>query len=571
MRRLVKLVAFTLVLVIAVCGTLSLDEPVPSLDYRLIKYTESALTSFDALPQDEHNETVKVIGRFCSIKLPVSRVEEGNTVTEWRGYVNVTGLEAYVPSMDDPFLRLVLVGQDMKPFEFPLPRQGRYPIEFQYLGPDAEEIQVEGDLFAHRGWDGVEYHVLRATEVSPYYVKEDPRPLTEAQVELYTDWKYYHTNNTAHVVIRNLSEDWLYVGRTVSMFKDVDGSWVEVQGYPDDWLVTNEQIILFPGAFWSHTLPLYHLGPGTYRLVKEASHRRGPAVNVETRFEVVERLKNYSNATHMFGLRSINCTLPTVPGRVPVAKAVRVPVTAEDAEEIAVNVFGFAEPYEVEGNTNPSIKKGDKSLEFSTRYDVMYRARSASDLPSFNDWNRTRVVQLAEKFLSRLEPYWVDPTPLNYSITGVGPSHTSSHSTLEVGVRYQLTLEGVALEGPGADFVINVCGYEVTSCEIRRPVVAVEGYTDVTVTPEEAVRRMLRGESATPGLGFEVDQVLPRGSELTITSVTLTYNTDLSRYQEWLTPVYKIKGIAYVDPLVFGEETSSFHWYIYATEFRPPI
>jgi hypothetical protein len=92
MRRLVKPVAFTLILVIVVCGIISLGKPAPPLDYKLIQYTESGLTSFDALPKVEHNETIEVVGRFCSIELPVSHVEGGNTVTEWRGYVNVTGL-----------------------------------------------------------------------------------------------------------------------------------------------------------------------------------------------------------------------------------------------------------------------------------------------------------------------------------------------------------------------------------------------------------------------------------------------------------------------------------------------
>jgi len=55
-----------------------------------------------------------------------------------------------------------------------------------------------------------------------------------------------------------------------------------------------------------------------------------------------------------------------------------------------------------------------------------------------------------------------------------------------------------------------------------------------------------------------------------VKSVAFTYNADLSRYQEWLTPVYVFRGVAHIDPVVYGEETSSFHWYIYATEFRPP-
>jgi hypothetical protein len=79
---------------------------------------------------------------------------------------------------------------------------------------------------------------------------------------------------------------------------------------------------------------------------------------------------------------------------------------------------------------------------------------------------------------------------------------------------------------------------------------------------------MLRGESATPSIGFEVDQVYPLGRLLTINRVQLVYYTSL--YGEWLIPVYVIKSTASVDPVIHGESTAELIWYIYATNYNYP-
>jgi len=502
-------------------------------------------------------------GSLTTFKASVTRESDLDIV----GYGEVYGIKREGMAYPTGYDKVFLLDQENRLIPYPLNlKTSTTALELNNV-LDSKEVSVKGELYNCSAWDGSWFLALKLDNQYIYSVKTDPKPLTEAQVMLYTDSVFYHVNDTAHVKIRNLSEDWLETGRTLWLFKEVNESWTETQPYPNDYLVTNELVFFFPGSSWSHELPLRHLSPGYYKLVKKVSHQDTPEIEVETHFTVIEELVDYSNSTHVFGLESINCTLPTVPDVIPVAKKIVIPISSDEAEEIAVNVFGFTQPYTVDGEVNPTIRTDERQLRFSTRYDMLYRG----DYPdSFNNWNRTRVIETAENFLATLEPYWVDSTPINYSIAQVAPSHISSYSPTtetvrEVGVRYQNTLEDIPLEGSGADFTINVCWDEVSSCEIRRPVVVVEGYINVTVTPSEAIQLMLRGESATPELGFEVDQVLPPGSLLTITDVTLVYHTDQS---EWLVPVYVIRGVAHIDPVLYDEDTSDFWWYVYASDFH---
>jgi hypothetical protein len=504
------------------------------------------------------------IGSLTTYKLPVTQNIEDSSASV--GYGSVYGLDRKGIAYQVGYDKVILLDQNNEPISYPLDlKTSTVALELNNV-LDSRQVSITGELYNCSGWDDSWFLALKVDNQFIYSVKDEPKPLTAAQVRISTDSDYYHPADTATITIRNLSEDWLGAGRTLSLFRDVNGSWVETQGYPDDYFITLEIVMFFPGSTWSHQLPLYHLEEGTYRLVKEVWHDDKPKVEIETCFTVVEELVDYSNSTHAFGLKSVNCSLPFVPDSIPVARKVPVNITAEEAEEIAVYVFGFTEPYEIEGEINPTIRTDEERLSFGTFYDIMYHG----DYPdSFNTWNETNVIETAEAFLAKLEPYWIDETPLNYSIIWVAPSHISSASPLtstvrEVGVRYQNTLEGIPLEGPGADFGISVCQYEVSSCEIRRPVIAVEGYTEVTITPIEAIQLMLRGESATPEIGFEVLQVLPKGSMLTITDVRLVYYTDL--LGEWLVPVYVIRGVAHIDPVIHDEETSDFWWYVFAVD-----
>jgi len=503
-------------------------------------------------------------GSLTTFKASVTRESDLDIV----GYGKVYGIQREHMAYPAGYDKVFLLDQENRLIPYPLNlKTSTIALELNNV-LDSEEVSIKGDLYNCTAWDGSWFLALKVDNQYIYSRKNNPKPLTKSQVLVYTDSVYYHVNDTATVTIRNLSEDWLLSGKSISLYAYVNGSWIETLDYQNYYEYDAWTTMFFPGSSWSHQFPLCHLAPGYYMLEKEVWHGDAPKIKVETCFTICDELVDYSNSTHIFGLESINCTLPTVPDVIPVARKLVIPISSDEAEEIAVNVFGFNEPYEIEEEVNPTIRTDEQQLRFSTRYDMLYRG----DYPdSFNNWNRTRVIETAENFLVKLEPYWVDSTPINYSIVQVAPSHISSYSPItetvrEVGVRYQNTLEDIALEGPGADFTINVCRGKVSSCEIRRPVVVVEDYINVTVTPLEAIQLMLHGESATPELGFEVDQVLPPGSLLTITNVTLVYHTD--QQSEWLVPVYVIRGVAHIDPVLYDEDTSDFWWYVYASGFR---
>jgi hypothetical protein len=527
------------------------------------QYTDEWIASPDPLQPGAPLGETDVIGRLTSAKIPV-------TATTWdaskaypdtlRGFSNVTVVEKRVDEAT-----MVLLDEDYNLITYPVtwsPR--RFYGDLQYL-MDSLQVNVRGELYNYTGWDGELYQVLKLTGVSLYSVKDDPTPLSHFQVKFSTDAKYYHVNDTAKLTITNLSEDWIHFGRRIELYRVENGSLVEAQEFLDNYIVTDELRQLFPGASWTQPTPLYHLEPGEYTIVKEVNYYQGPKVKVETKFTIVERLVSKANATHSYALRALNCTLPEVPERLPIPRVVHVPITVDEAVEIAVNVFGFQEPIDVEGSKRIRIRSQGKELEFMTRYDMFY----FGDYRTFNVWNETRVVHLAEELVSKLEEHWVDSTPLNYSVIGVGPSHRTDGTVLEVGVGYQLTLNGVPLEGPGADFGVSVSNYEISGCEIHRPVLTIEGYEYVKTSPAEAVQRMLRGESDTRALGFDILGARPLGSEVTITRVSLIYNTDLPLPSglDWLVPVYVIEGVLHVDPVIFNEDTIKFYEYILATGF----
>ena len=526
-------------------------------------YTDEWITSTDPLTLGASLGETGVIGRISSVKIPV-------TVTNWdaskthpdtlRGFSNVTAIYR-----GDEGASLVLLDGEGDPIQYPVTwRPRRFHGDLQYI-MDSREVFVRGDLFNFTGWDGEPYPVLRLTDVSLYTVKYDPAPLTPFYVKITADASYYHVNNTTDLTITNLSEDWLQFGRTIELYKVENGSLVEAQAFPDNYVLTAELLNIFPGLSWTQSLPLYHLKPGEYTVVKEVSHRQGPKLKIETNITIVEDFVSKANTTHRFALRALNCTLPEVPQRLPIPRVVHIPITVEEAREIAVEVFEFQEPIEVDEGRRTTIRSQGRELRFLGRYDILY----SGGYRTFNVWNETRLVDLAEELVSKLEEYWVDPTPLNYSVRGVSPSMWTDGTVQEVGVGYQLILNGVPLEGPGADFGVSFSNYEVSGFEIHRPVLTIEGYEYVTTSPAEAVKRMLIGQSDTHALGFDILRARPFGSEVTISKVSLTYYTGLTHPDDvdWLVPVYVIEGVYHVDPVIYEEETMELREYILATGF----
>lgn len=270
---------------------------------------------------------------------------------------------------------------------------------------------------------------------------------------------------------------------------------------------------------------------------------------------------------------SIGCELEDAPEALPVLRRLSIPVSREQAEEIALDVFNFTKIDEIKNIPwgGLELSDEDRRLEFFGLHDVYYHELNARY--TVRDWSEEDMIAIAEGFLSRLEEHW-NPTVVERSLGGVAPSHVSESGGLttvrELGVRYNLSVQGTPLHGPGADFVVGIADGRVISAELHMPALNVEGYDEVTVSPREALEKALSGESAQSQLGFQVSCIRPATGTLNISDVDLFYYTDFHGNQTYLQPVYYIKGVLQ-GPMPGDEEIAQteFHEFIFATDRRP--
>jgi hypothetical protein len=270
---------------------------------------------------------------------------------------------------------------------------------------------------------------------------------------------------------------------------------------------------------------------------------------------------------------SIGCELEDAPETLPVLRRLSIPVSREQAEAIALDVFNFTKIDEIKNIPRGGLELSDddRRLEFFGLHDVYYHELKARY--TVRDWAEEEMIAIAEDCLSRLEEHW-EPTVIERALGGVVPSHVSVLGGLttvrELGVRYNLSVQGTSLHGPGADFVVCIADGRVIRVELHMPALKVEGYDEVTVSPMEALEKALSGESAQSQLGFQVICIRPATGTLNISDVDLIYYTDFHGNQTYLQPVYYIKGV-FEGPMPGDEEIAQteFHEFIFATDRRP--
>ena len=172
------------------------------------------------------------IGSLTTYKLPVTQNIEDSSASV--GYGSVYGLDRKGIAYQVGYDKVILLDQNNEPISYPLDlKTSTVALELNNV-LDSRQVSITGELYNCSGWDDSWFLALKVDNQFIYSVKDEPKPLTAAQVRISTDSDYYHPADTATITIRNLSEDWLGAGRTLSLFRDVNGSWVETQGYPDD-------------------------------------------------------------------------------------------------------------------------------------------------------------------------------------------------------------------------------------------------------------------------------------------------------------------------------------------------
>ena len=255
---------------------------------------------------------------------------------------------------------------------------------------------------------------------------------------------------------------------------------------------------------------------------------------------------------------TLNCSLPKVPEEAPVLMVHKIPVNQSVAVEIAKNVFGFEDVDGVEGLVKGglTVKSGDKELEFFSLYDIFYY--EIGNQYTIGEWSEYEMLEIANEFLERLYDYWGTSELIKVSLQKVGPSSISisgGFTTIhEIGVFFCQTVHGIELY---TDFGVRVADDRVVGVELHRPVLTVEGYDEIKISPMEAIKRAMSGESAMHELGFEIFGSTARN--LTISDIRLLYFYDFLGNQTHLPLVYCLKGFDNTYDREYEE-------YIFATE-----
>jgi hypothetical protein len=258
---------------------------------------------------------------------------------------------------------------------------------------------------------------------------------------------------------------------------------------------------------------------------------------------------------------TLNCSLPMVPEKAPVLRVHKVLLNQSVAVEIAKNVFGFEDVDGVEelAKGGLEVKSGDKRLRFFSLYDIFYN--EIGNRYTISEWSGSEMLEIANELLERLYDYWGPSELIEVSLHRVEPSDISisgGFTTIhKIGVSFRQTVHGIELSGRGADFSVCIADDRVVEVELHRPELTIEGYAEIKVSPMEAIKRAMSGESATHELGFDILGSTARN--LTISDIRLLYYTDFLGNQTHLPLVYCLKGF---DNTYGGE----YEEYIFATE-----
>ncbi len=261
---------------------------------------------------------------------------------------------------------------------------------------------------------------------------------------------------------------------------------------------------------------------------------------------------------------TMKCDLPSTLEYVPRLKIERIPITNGTAEEIALNAFNFSdiEKIEITSMGNLAVVEANKRLYFFGLNDIYYQ--TFGDKTVVEDWSEPEIRAISDEFLENLYNYWQVPTEAHIEFNTIKPCHVTIHmdgteDVNKIGAKYSVKVAGIKLYGPGADFSLSIADGQVYDVELHIPSVFIEEYTDLPLSPQEALDRFLIGNYSIEELGFTtLYGLIPREGQLTIEKVELVYFIDyLSEPPQTYPPLcYMISGTI-IGPDPFGDEIIS--------------
>jgi hypothetical protein len=257
----------------------------------------------------------------------------------------------------------------------------------------------------------------------------------------------------------------------------------------------------------------------------------------------------------------MKCDLPSALEYVPRLKIERIPITNRVAEEIALNAFNFSdiEKIEITSMGNLAVIEGNKRLDFFGLNDIYYQTQG--DKTIVKEWSEPEIRAIADEFLENLYNYWQVPTEAHIEFDTIKPSSVTVHGdgievVRKIGAKYSVKMADIKLYGPGADFGLSIADGKVYDVELHIPSIFVEEYTDLPLSPQEALDRFLAGNYSIEELGFwPLYGPIPREGQLTVEKVELVYFIDyLSDPPQTYPPLcYMISG-AIIGPAPFEDE-----------------
>ena len=244
----------------------------------------------------------------------------------------------------------------------------------------------------------------------------------------------------------------------------------------------------------------------------------------------------------------LECSLPEVPTTVPRLKVTEPTIDEETARVIAEKVFGLSVDSDLHGSFSFLDKHNGKTLYLSGMSSLLYfddshrRSGAIPSLPSAEE-----AVSIAYNFLEKLRKLFPKPEDAQIILGEVFEAEISILSlpdgteigkiVYSIGVSFRQELYGIRLWGPGADLSIWVANGKVVNAEIRQKWTHVDGYIEIILAPEEALKKLLRWETFGPQ---PLVGPLPTEGEIRIKSMELVYYADLPSMQSYLTPCYRI-------------------------------
>jgi hypothetical protein len=189
---------------------------------------------------------------------------------------------------------------------------------------------------------------------------------------------------------------------------------------------------------------------------------------------------------------TLNCTLPPVSASIGQIKAQNIPITVDETKLLVKSLFGY-EPAKVGPTQSEQIIILPKGVLSLIGYTTMIYDANTVDVNKVNDFASIKAV--ADEFKGKV----LASVPFRgYDL--VYDNITLGMSTIENGttlvnywtVGYRAKVNGIAVYGAG--LWVGVCNGDVVSVVSSLPNIEVTSSSIVVVSPDEALKRLGRGE-----------------------------------------------------------------------------